>query len=169
MSSNEGFGTVTKSGRPSKYTEEVAKRICEDISHGKSLVTICKRPEMPKYSIVMEWLIKDSPYFKPSFLERYTRAREIQADYLAEEIIEIADDSSKDVVIKTDKKGNEYEAVDHEVVNRSRLRVDSRKWIASKLKPKKYGDRTIHAGDEENPVNVGIIVYPGEKKPAGSV
>lgn len=70
------------------------------------------------------------------FANQYARARNAQADLLAEEVIEISDDSSRDVIV--DKDGNE--SCNTEFVQRSRLRVDSRKWLASKLKPKKYGD-----------------------------
>ena len=69
--------------------------------------------------------------------DMYAHAREARADKLAEEIITISDDSSRDTYI--DKEG--VERTDNEVVSRSRLRVDSRKWLASKMLPKKYGDR----------------------------
>jgi hypothetical protein len=59
---------------------------------------------------------------------------------LAEEIITIADDSSGDVIVDDD--GNEQ--TNHERVARSRLRVDARKWYASKLAPKRYGDKVTH-------------------------
>ncbi|AGG31951.1 hypothetical protein MU9_2906 [Morganella morganii subsp. morganii KT] len=73
-------------------------------------------------------------------MQQYARAREIQAELLAEEIIEIADDSSGDVIVDDDGK----EQTNHERVARSRLRVDARKWYASKLAPKRYGDRIQH-------------------------
>lgn len=75
------------------------------------------------------------------FMQQYARAREIQAELLAEEVIEIADDSSGDVIV-VDDDGNEQ--TNHERVARSRLRVDARKWYASKLSPKRYGDRIQH-------------------------
>lgn len=68
---------------------------------------------------------------------RYARAREAQADLLVEETIEISDDSSRDTFV-TDKG---IEAEDREWTNRSKLRVDTRKWLAAKLRPKKYGDK----------------------------
>jgi hypothetical protein len=74
------------------------------------------------------------------FLERYTRAREAQAHKLFREIIEIADDASGDYVTTRDGKN----IVDHENIQRSRLRVDARKWAAARLAPKKYGDRISH-------------------------
>src|SRR6516225_264540 len=71
---------------------------------------------------------------------RYTRAREAQADKFFREIIEIADDASRDYVATSDGK----RIVDHENIQRSRLRVDARKWAAARLAPKKYGDRIEH-------------------------
>ncbi|MRT15312.1 hypothetical protein GJV07_24145 [Enterobacteriaceae bacterium RIT711] len=73
-------------------------------------------------------------------MQQYARAREVQAEILAEEIIEIADDSSGDVIVDEDG----HEQTNHERVARSRLRVDARKWYASKLAPKRYGDRIQH-------------------------
>lgn len=68
---------------------------------------------------------------------RYARAREAQADLLVEETLQISDDSSRDTFV-TDKG---IEAEDREWTNRSKLRVDTRKWLAAKLRPKKYGDK----------------------------
>lgn len=73
----------------------------------------------------------------PEARDRYARAKEAQMDYLAEEILDIADDGSKDTLVND--KGQKVE--DKEWTNRSKLRVDSRKWLMSKLAPKKYGDK----------------------------
>ena len=83
-------------------------------------------------STVFRWL-QD----QPEFLERYTHARHCQAESLAEEILEIADDGSNDTYL--DSEGNRR--TDHDVVNRSRLRVDARKWLLAKLHPAKFGDK----------------------------
>lgn len=92
---------------------------------------------MPGLSTVFKWLAAH-----PEFVEQYTRAREAQADTLADELIDIADDSANDYYDKAvGSEGETQRVVDAEHINRSRLRVDTRKWIASKLKPKKYGDK----------------------------
>ena len=119
-------------GVPTDYNHEIAAKICGELAEGKSLVSICKPEDMPCVRVVYDWLIKH-----PDFMQLYNRAREDQADTLADEIIDIADDSARDVWI--DKDG--LEVVNHEVINRSRLRVDARKWVAAKLKPMKYGER----------------------------
>ncbi len=125
-------------GRPEIFTQEIADQICELISTtAKSLKTICKMDGMPSVRTILRWLRED----KAGFCAQYARAKEEQADYMTEEMIEIADDGSNDLM--TVEKGDaSYEVENKEVTNRSKLRVETRKWIASKLKPKKYGDKT---------------------------
>jgi len=119
--------------RPPKYDrQKVMDAICDRIAEGESLRAICLDNDMPGTTIVMEW-IKESD----ALAKQYARARERQADYYAEQIIEIADNSGKDTVIT--KEG--IEQVNHEAIQRDRLRVDARKWVASKLAPKKYGEK----------------------------
>ena len=93
---------------------------------------------------------------KPGFSEQYTRAREEQADTLADEILAIADETPDSV---TDEKG--ISRTDSGWVTWQRNRVDARKWVASKLKPKKYGDALKVGGDKDNPlaVTVGTEVF----------
>lgn len=122
--------------RPTDYTLELAASICAEIVDGMSLRSICRRDDMPAMSTVMLWLVKHS-----EFSEQYTHAREAQADTLADELLEICDDATNDYMKKIGKNGQTYLAVDQDHINRSRLRVETRKWIAAKLKPKKYGDR----------------------------
>jgi len=114
------------------YSDELADTICELIAEGKSLVSICKRPDMPGYATVMRW-VKE----REGFRESYQRAREDQADFLAEEMLDIADDASLDIGFTDDGKP----FVRGENIQRAKLKVDSRKWLAGKLKPKKYGER----------------------------
>lgn len=129
------MSSETKMGRPTDYLPEVAEDICNLLMLGESLRSICKRPGMPSIRAVMYWLQRHE-----DFTQQYARAREVQAELLAEEIIEIADDSKGDVIV--DEDGNEQ--TNHERVARSRLRVDARKWYASKLAPKRYGDKVTH-------------------------
>ena len=85
-------------------------------------------------------------------MEKYARAREAQAEYYADQIIDIADQSERDLVITEDG----IEQKNNEVLERTKIRIDARKWIASKLQPKKYGtDRIDHTTDGE-PLNVVI-------------
>lgn len=118
--------------RPSSYSQEVADLICDRLIEGKSLRAICREdPEMPAPSTICRWLAQIE-----SFREQYARAREAQADTLADEILDIADDVAHDTVSTEagDRANSEW-------INRSRLRVDARKWLAGKMAPKKYGDK----------------------------
>jgi hypothetical protein len=127
-------------GRPSIYSQEIADKLCAGIIEGYSLRTVCKPDEMPCVSTVLNWLRS-----KPNFLAQYEKAKEEQADALAEEMLDIADDGTNDWMEKHGKEGEVIGwQVNGEHVQRSRLRLDTRKWIASKLKPKKYGDRVLN-------------------------
>ena len=106
-----------KTGRPSNYTPEIANEICELLAEGNSLVRICKLPHMPNSRTVFEWLARPE---HEAFALNYTRARAQMTHHLAEQCLEIAD-LSKDPA-------------------KARLQVDARKWFASKMLPKVYGD-----------------------------
>lgn len=103
-------------GRPTKYSKELVSNICVKIANGKSLREICKEKTMPALSSIFLWL---SEYTE--FSDQYARAKEEQSELFADEIVEIAD--------------NEPDP------QRARVKIDARKWVASKLKPKKYGDK----------------------------
>ena len=120
-----------KIGRPSGFTQKLADLICTRIADGESLRSICALPAMPSRTSVFKWLAE-----KRSFADQYARAREAQADTLADEILEIADDSERDTI--DTESGPRANA---EWIARSRLRVDARKWLASKMAPKKYGEK----------------------------
>ena len=112
---------MNKGGRPTKYSKKIAIKICQRISSGESVRTICKDKKLPCAATVFFWLLDDD---KKWFLEQYETARNTQAENMFEELNEIAD--------LPDKK---------ESTNRSRLRVDTRKWYLSKVLPKKFGDK----------------------------
>lgn len=109
-----------KAGRPTKYTKTLAAKICARIAEGESVKSICRDDAMPVASTVFLWLGEHA-----EFSDQYAIAKEESAEFHADEIISIADDTTGDVA-------------------RDRLRVDARKWVASKLKPKKYGDKIDH-------------------------
>ncbi len=118
-------------GRPTLYSAEMDAEVCELVATGSSLVTVCETLGIG-YRTVYQWLEANT-----EFAQRYARACEARADYIADEIIAIADDGSRDY-----KAGEDGVAlVNHDHIARSRLRVDARKWAASKLAPKKYGDK----------------------------
>lgn len=97
--------------------------------------------------------------------ERYARAKEEQSDILAEEILTIADEIQEDSKIGYNKAGKPYIKINREHFESKRLRIDTRKWIASKLKPKKYGDtKTNLLGnvDDQKPFEVNFNI-PSKK------
>lgn len=118
-----------------KFNETVADLICGRMAEGETLRQVCRDPAMPARSTVYRWLSRN-----PSFADHYARAREALVESWADEIIDIADDGTTDYVIKKGRNGAEYEAVDQEHIQRSRLRVDARRWLLSKLNPGQYGD-----------------------------
>lgn len=154
-----------RAGQPTTFTQEIADRICEDIACGKSLRTICLPDHMPCVATIFNWFRT-----QPKFLEQYARAKEAQADALTEEMLDIADDGSNDWMEKHDKEGSSIGwIVNGEHVQRSRLRLDTRKWIASKLKPKKYGDKVTQEltgadGKDLPPPSYTININGVEKK-----
>jgi hypothetical protein len=129
-------------GRPSSFTQEIADKICEGIAEGKSLRSLCDAEDMPNKATVFRWLADEE---RKPFRDQYARARETQADALFDEILQIADDGANDSY--KDDEGRVK--VDQDVIARSRLRVDARKWMAGKLRPKVYGDKiqTEHSGE----------------------
>jgi len=136
--------------RPVAYSTAMAEEICGRLAAPASLVSICRDPAMPAYRTVMVWLDR-----YPAFARQYATARTIQADVMFEETIAIADASSRDKTVDAEGK----ETIDFEHINRSRLRVDIRKWAASKLNPRKYGDELLHTGaDGEGPVQHALAL-----------
>jgi hypothetical protein len=113
-------------GGKTKWTPErkaeTFDRICDELTIGKSLRAICNAPDMPNRGTVIEWMNGDT-----ELSAKYEQARQLQAEYLADEIIEIADSA-------TDP-------------HRARLQIDARKWLASKPKPKRYGEKIEHSGE----------------------
>jgi hypothetical protein len=137
-------------GRPSIYTDDIATKICEELIEGRSLRSICLADDMPSAGTVCRWLSE-----KDNFREQYARAREAQADTLFDEILDISDDGTNDWMERLDPGtgANLGWKENGEAMQRSRLRVDARKWMAGKMRPKVYGDRiqndvTVAVSDE---------------------
>ena len=119
-------------GRPSDYTPEMGDHICSELADGKSMRLVCASDDMPNKSTVFRWIRTIE-----TFRNQYARAKEESADALTDEMLDIADDTANDYT-KTDEDGVK---LNPENIQRSRVRIDTRKWLASKLKPKKYGDK----------------------------
>lgn len=120
-----------KVGRPSTFTQDLANTICAQLAEGRSLRSVLTDEGMPAMSTVFKWLNEDQV-----FSEQYARAKEESADALADDIADIAEKVLKGV----------YDPA------AARVALDGKKWFASKMKPKKYGDRIQHANDPDSPM-----------------
>jgi hypothetical protein len=155
-------------GRPQTYTEQLGNEICEWLSVGKSLTSYCKQDGNPSYPTIMRWLWKGSKWYRERFFKSYMEAREQQAQCLVDSIIDISDDGTNDFMELEDKNGKKFIKVDQEHIQRSRLRVEARKWIAAHLLPRVYGDsQQIKLTDDNGgPVTMNII-YESKQQPTG--
>ncbi len=119
----------------------------------------CKAVDKISPRLMYKWLAQDEDDDSGGDLvQQYARAREVQADAIFDEILEIADDASEDVIIDND----DNERVNHEVVARSRVRIDARKWMAGKLRPKKYGDKVSVDVDAKVKADVNATISPSD-------
>ena len=122
--------------KPKPYDEAVAQVICERIIEGQSLREICRDPDMPGKDTVYKWLA-----VTPTFSDAYARAREHQCDAWADDMREIADDATNDYMERLSKNGDIERVVNPETVQRSKLRIDTLRWLMSKYSPRRFGDK----------------------------
>lgn len=152
---------MAKMGRPTKYTPELANKICAEISSGKSLTRVLKQEGMPGATAVFSWLAKYD-----DFAKNYARATDERVEVIVEEGFDIVDDASNDYMEDNYQKGKTpgY-TINGENIQRSKLRADYRKWYASRMKPKKYGDKldmTTNGKDLPAPILGGATVKKRE-------
>jgi hypothetical protein len=144
-------------GRPSLKSPELVESICERLAQGEPLAAICRDEGMPHPSTVRDWMKADE-----AVSLAIARAREDGEDWLAAECLEIADDGRRDYVPTDDGRG----VVDHDHIQRSKLRIDTRLKLLAKWNPKKYGERLALAGDPEAPIGVehsgSVTLEPGD-------
>lgn len=143
-----------KGGRPTLFTKELADTICNQLSEGISLRTVCSGEGMPNKQTVFRWFRENK-----EFCDQYARAKEESADALAEEVLELSDESSR-VVLGIDRSDNAR-------VQAMKLRVDTRKWIMSKMKPKKYGDKMDLTSDGKA-IKANSIIFSNFKDETSS-
>lgn len=137
-------------GRPTDFSSIVADMICNRIADGESLRSICDADDMPNKATVFRWLTSHA-----EFSDQYARAREAQADAIVDEMLDIADDGRNDWMERHDDEGGNIGWRENgEAIRRSALRIDARKWMAAKLRPKKYSEKldvnsktTLEVGD----------------------
>lgn len=140
-------------GRPTDFNDRIAEVICIQLSEGMSLREICRQDGMPDKTTVMRWLNKHE-----EFRHQYARAKETGIEALAEDILDIADDGTNDWMERLGEDKPAGYVLNGEHVQRSRVRIDARKWILSKLAPKKYGDKIEQT--LQNPDGSGLQTAP---------
>jgi hypothetical protein len=151
-----------KMGRPSTFTDEIFDTICGRLENGEVLKAICADDEMPDRSTVLRWIAADDGKRR-----RYDSARQACVEFWSDEIITIATDGSRDTV--TDEKGRAR--CDHEWVARSRLRIDTIKFLMTKINPLKWGEKLpeaaaarqmdIDAQKQNQPLRIERIILKG--------
>ena len=145
-------------GRPSKYTNKLADKICQMIAQGQSVRSICSKKDMISMQTFFRWLREND-----KFSEQYARACEERSYMHAEEILEIADDATNDYMEQHDESDEltGYK-LNGENIQRSRLRIDTRKWLMSKLNPKVYGDK-LDMTTNGNDIGVSLSASQAEQ------
>ncbi|MGU3399158.1 terminase small subunit protein [Brucellaceae bacterium D45D] len=123
-------------GRPLEYSQAIGDAICERLCDGESLRKICEDENMPARSTVFRWLS-----LVTAFSDQYAHAREAQADAIFDDMLLIADTPVAGEKVK-ELPGGKKEITTGDMIEHRKLQVETRKWIAGKLRPKKYGDRT---------------------------
>jgi len=113
-------------GAPIKWTDEHFQKILDGVETGKSIASICRGRDMPSSPWFYQLINRD-----PDALKRYRESVDRRADFLAQEILDIADEPMPE---NLDRTTGDW-------INRKRMQIDARKWTACKLKPKAYGDR----------------------------
>ncbi|KHN91527.1 hypothetical protein KKH3_15540 [Pectobacterium actinidiae] len=134
MKNNNQSAKKNRVGRPSDYMQEVADDICTLLAEGESLRDVCLRPGMPNKATVFRWLAENE-----GFRDQYAKATDVRADVIFDEIMDIADG------VKADASE----------VAKARLKIDARKWVLSRMAPKKYGERLTQeiTGKDGGPIN----------------
>lgn len=137
-------------GRPSDYSLDLADRICEHLAGGRSLLSFCQQDGTPGYETVRRWLREDRKVnpddpAEEGFRVKYARAREEQADRHADRVLELAER------MEVARKGRDYDEVAPLVAA-----CHERKWLASKMRPKVYGDKQAveHTGEGGGPLTI---------------
>lgn len=143
-------------GRPTTFNEALGLQICERLASGESLRSICKQDEFPSKSTVLKWILDGN---HKEFADQYAKARELQAEIWADEIVEISDTPQKGIINKLGPDGSIIETREEDMLGHRRLQVDTRKWYLSKILPKKFGEKqSVAITDAEgNSVAFNII------------
>lgn len=122
-----------------KDKQNIWNNILAEMMTGRSLRSILRDPNMPNSDTIYQWILEDK---KKS--DQYARAADIRADEIFDEMMNISDETDSDIITLDDGR----EVVNNNVISRDRLRIDTRKWILSKMNPKKYGDKVDFSSND---------------------
>jgi|SRR5687767_406597 len=149
------YNYTVKTGRPTEYTTELAIEFCNRLIRSASVAEVCRADDMPDRSTIFLWKLQNKG---GDFLDLYEQAQKVRLEGWADDIVDIGD-NPKPLWAKNDK-GEDY-IFTYEDVNRSKLRVDSRKWLLAKLNSKVFGDKV---GEDENKGNkpITVNIYKGD-------
>lgn len=138
-----------KPGRPTKYTKELAERICSLMAEGYVLTQIQELPDMPVRQTIAEWAVKN-----PDFSDMYARARELLYDWHADNLFKVEHDPN------IYRLKDDFGKIDPTPLNAKKLYSDNVKWAISRLLPKKYGDKQLHelTGADGQPLSVSVTI-----------
>ena len=153
---------------PLPFSQETADEICRRVMQGQSMRKVCEDSAMPSRPSVYEWLAAN-----PEFANQYARACEVRADAIFDEMFDIADDGSNDWMKDADEDGGIAYKLNGEHVQRSKLRIDARKWALARMAPKKYGEKLDlgvsgpNGGPIETAVTFNLNPVKGRKPEGG--
>ena len=149
--------TPKEKGRPTEYTKEKGDKICNQISTGRSLKSVIEEDEtLPSLQTVYSWL-----RLYKHFLYNYTLATQNRTDAQLEQLNEMGDISIDEAKLADPKSANA-------IVQAYKLKADNVKWVMSKMKPKKYGDKLELGGDQDNPITIELVSYANKMLKAPS-
>ena len=151
---SESTKVKKKTGRPTKYSIEIAHEICERLSDGEPLRQICRSDGMPAWRTVYDWLYKDDALgAKGAGLSAaIAHARDIGYDAIAEDCLNIADTALMGE--EETSSANGLTITRKDMLGHRKLQIETRLKLLAKWNPKKYGERTTLAGDKENPLHI---------------
>ena len=144
--------------RSTKLTKELTKEICTHITEKKTLIQIYHNENIPTTWTIKKWVTKHE-----EFDTMYAKTREIQINTFTNQIIEIAEDGSNDWIEKETKKNRLIETLDHEHFERSKLRIDTRKFLMSKITRHKYGEKITQKHTKKDNSNLTIKIHINKK------
>jgi len=143
--------------RPHSYTPEIGNELLRRFASGETIKHICEDDSMPSRSTIYEWIADKDREDLREFHKRYEIAKKAHALALADDVIDIADDTSNDTIVKTSRGGDEYEVPNNEWIARSRLRVETRLKLMGKRAPDLFGEQLQIGGNGGGPIEINDV------------